>query len=119
VSYHNRIMSLPVRADQMREVARLRGTAPLAGSYELGHRDARHAAAEIALDAQAEIEQLTAALAAERARAEQLQAAVETLERLLKECTELRLTGKFARASADQQPPAQPITESNEPTKRN
>lgn len=45
--YHARIMNIPANGKEMDSTA-----------YRLGHRDARHAAAEIALEAEAEVERL-------------------------------------------------------------
>ena len=57
--YHARIMNIPAYGD-----------APF--EYKEGHRDARHAAAEIALEAEAEVERL-------QARERELEASVPTV----------------------------------------
>lgn len=53
--YHNRMMNIQVDAASMAEAGKPRS---LRLAYKYGHRDARHAAAEIALEAQAEIARL-------------------------------------------------------------
>ncbi|WP_155989659.1 hypothetical protein [Thioalkalivibrio sp. ALE19] len=53
--YHNRIMNLQVGEDMPEEN-------PGRGVYKNGHRDARHAAAEIAAEAEVEIADLREAL---------------------------------------------------------
>lgn len=50
IDYHNRIMNLQPRND-------IRAPTP-AMMYKLGHKDARHAAAEIAIEAEREIKRL-------------------------------------------------------------
>ena len=49
--YHARIMNIPANGKEMDSTA-----------YRMGHRDARHAAAEIALEAENEVERLREAL---------------------------------------------------------
>lgn len=51
--YHNRMMNIQVDAASMAEAGKPRS---LRLAYKYGHRDARHAAAEIALEAQREID---------------------------------------------------------------
>lgn len=63
MSYHNRIMNIPCNEQ---------GDFVATALYKFGHRDARHAAAEIANEADAEIEQL-------RANIEALEAKVDAL----------------------------------------
>jgi hypothetical protein len=69
--YHARIMNIPCEKR---------------GLYAQGHRDARHAAAEIALEAEAEAERLTAELTEEKAeslrQAEIARDALAEVERL-------------------------------------
>lgn len=64
MSYHQRTMNIQANPHE----AEYRGE-----GYAYGHRDARHAAAEIAAEADAEIERLTADLAAARAEVERYQ----------------------------------------------
>ena len=54
MSYHSKIMNIPVTLTTF--------PGELAIAHKFGHRDARHAAAEIALQADAEIERLREAL---------------------------------------------------------
>jgi hypothetical protein len=79
-NYHARIMNIPVDLDDWK--------------YKVGHRDARHAAAMIALEAQAEVERLTAELNQSRDRlracaAERIAERAE-VERLAQENRSLR-----------------------------
>ena len=55
MSLHDEIMNLPSGQGTMSQSPDM--------AYKIGHRDARHAAAELALKADAEIERLRAALA--------------------------------------------------------
>lgn len=57
--YHNRMMNIQVDAASMAEAGKPRS---LRFAYKYGHRDARHAAAEIANEVDAEIARLREAL---------------------------------------------------------
>lgn len=58
MNYHNKIMNLPLV--QPESVQKAPAQARMA--YELGHRDARHSAAEVSLEAMREIEALNGKL---------------------------------------------------------
>ena len=60
MDYHGRIMNIEVDVASMAAAGKPRS---LRFAFKAGHRDARHAAAEIALEAQAEIARLRAELA--------------------------------------------------------
>ena len=59
MDYHGRIMNIEVDAASMAAAGKPRS---LRFAFKAGHRDARHAAAEVALEAQAEIARLREAL---------------------------------------------------------
>lgn len=54
MNLHNEIMNIPVDQDKRLEAVKNAG----ASAYTCGHRDARHAAAELSLKAEARIEEL-------------------------------------------------------------
>ena len=65
MDYHGRIMNVEVDVASMAAAGKPRS---LRFAFKAGHRDARHAAAEIANEADAEIARITAAKDAEIAR---------------------------------------------------
>lgn len=78
-NFHGRMMNIAVVLRQMLETT----TNPYlddVGTYKRGHRDARHAAAEIANEADARIEQLEAQLAAAQERERGLVTLIGDLE---------------------------------------
>ena len=73
-SYHGKIMNIPTRPDAaIEDQLQARTDTDLVMAYKIGHRDARHAAAEIANEADQRIAELEAQLAAANARIEQLE----------------------------------------------
>ena len=60
MNLHNEIMNIPSMNNQ--ELAYLHGAEHHHTSYLLGHRDARHKAAELSLEAEARIEELESML---------------------------------------------------------
>jgi catalase len=65
MNYHGRIMNIPINHPK----------AMTSENYKEGHRDARHDAAEIANEADAEIERLRSALGASEAYAKECETA--------------------------------------------
>lgn len=64
-NYHGEIMSIPTRLDAaIEDQLQARTDTGLVMAYKIGHRDARHAAAEIAIEADQRIVELEAQLAA-------------------------------------------------------
>ena len=64
-NYHGEIMNIPTRPDAaIEDQLQARTDTGLVMAYKIGHRDARHAAAKIAIEADRRIAELEAQLAA-------------------------------------------------------
>lgn len=73
--YHSRMMNIQLNNESKdAEIQKDRGYEMM---YKIGHRDARHVAAKIAIEADQEIAALKAAITAEREETKQLLGAVE------------------------------------------
>ena len=74
-NYHGEIMSIPTRPDAaIEDQLQARTDTDLVMAYKMGHRDARHAAAEIAIEADRRIAELEAQLATANERIAELEA---------------------------------------------
>lgn len=98
MDFHGRIMNIPINQSLLDGIDT--SDSAQVGAYKFGHKDARHAAAEIAMEADREIEQLKKD-GADLLKASQDQMASSIIDRVLLEEEVERLKKRIAKLEFD------------------